>query len=592
MATVYLAEDLRHERKVALKVLRPELAAVVGADRFLAEIKTTANLQHPHILPLHDSGEADGFLFYVMPYVAGESLRDRLDREHQLPVSDAVAITRKLAQALDYAHREGVVHRDIKPANVLMVDGNPVISDFGIALAVGAAGGGRLTETGLSLGTPHYMSPEQATGDPHVGPASDTYSLGCLLYEMLAGEPPHSGNTAQAVLASILAREVEPVTRHRPNVPLNVESAIRKALQRTAADRFRSAEGFASALADGRYRYGPADDDSVTYSKGRRLMLPAALAAALIAGWAIGRAGDTTGPGPVRRSTIELARQDLIESGDWGIQPLAASGDRLVYRVAARFEGLPEGAFAVSRVGELWSRSFEDGETIVLEGTRGAHGVFLSPDGESVGYFDLDSRELRRVPIDGGPVERITSVVEEPFLGGAWTSDGEILYAVPSGIWRVPVSGGAPRPVTTPESGRVLHRQPRPIPGRDGIVFTITEDGTHRVTILLSGSEPHLLVEGHTPTVTESGELLFARGAFRASGSLWIAPLSPDRSELSEEPARLQDGLRIESLGGEVAPYVIAEDGTLLYVPDDVGRGHRTRSCRPVRQLHPPGEPG
>ena len=173
MATVYLADDLKHKRKVALKVLKPNLAAVVGAERFLAEIETTANLTHPHILPLFDSGEADGFLFYVMPYMEGESLRERLDREHQLPVDEAVKITTDLAEALDYAHRHKIIHRDIKPANILMHEGRPLIADFGIALAVGAAGGGRLTETGLSLGTPFYMSPEQATGDQFVGSAAN-----------------------------------------------------------------------------------------------------------------------------------------------------------------------------------------------------------------------------------------------------------------------------------------------------------------------------------------------------------------------------------------------------------------------------------
>ena len=182
MATVYLADDLKHERKVALKVLKPELAAVVGADRFLAEIKTTANLQHPHILPLFDSGEADSFLFYVMPHIQGESLRERLDREYQLPVDEAVRIATDVAEALDYAHRHRVIHRDIKPGNVLIHDGQPVISDFGIALAVGVAGGGRLTETGLSLGTPHYMSPEQATGDQHLGRVQPTLILYTMAY--------------------------------------------------------------------------------------------------------------------------------------------------------------------------------------------------------------------------------------------------------------------------------------------------------------------------------------------------------------------------------------------------------------------------
>ena len=174
---------------------------MVGAERFLAEIKTTANLQHPHILPLFDSGEADSFVFYVMPFVEGESLRERLDREHQLPVDEAVKITTDLAEALDYAHRHDVIHRDIKPANILMHEGRPLIADFGIALAVGAAGGGRMTETGLSLGTPFYMSPEQATGEQFVGPATDTYTLGAVLYEMLTGDPPYMGSTAQAVHA-------------------------------------------------------------------------------------------------------------------------------------------------------------------------------------------------------------------------------------------------------------------------------------------------------------------------------------------------------------------------------------------------------
>ena len=222
MATVYLAADLRHERKVALKVLKPELAAVVGAERFLAEIKTTANLQHPHILALYDSGEADGFLFFVGPFVEGESLRDRLDREKQLPVEDAVRIASEVADALDYAHRQRVIHRDIKPGNILLHEGRVLVADFGIALAVGAAGGDRITETGLSLGTPHYMSPEQAIGDQQVGPPTDTYALGCVLYEMLVGTPPYIGGTAQAVLGKIITGTPDPVTEHREGPPPHV----------------------------------------------------------------------------------------------------------------------------------------------------------------------------------------------------------------------------------------------------------------------------------------------------------------------------------------------------------------------------------
>src|SRR6185437_12914272 len=198
MATVYLAQDIRHTRQVAVKVLRPELAAVIGAERFLGEIKLTANLQHPHILPLFDSGEADSFLFYVMPFVEGETLRRRLDREKQLPVPDALRIATEVASALDYAHRHGVVHRDIKPENILLHDGQAMVADFGIALAASKAGGDRMTETGMSLGTPHYMSPEQAMGEREITGRSDVYALGVVTYEMLTGDPPFTGSTAQA----------------------------------------------------------------------------------------------------------------------------------------------------------------------------------------------------------------------------------------------------------------------------------------------------------------------------------------------------------------------------------------------------------
>jgi serine/threonine protein kinase len=225
MATVYLAQDLKHHRKVAVKVLKPELAAVVGTERFLAEIRTTANLSHPHILPLHDSGEADGFLFYVMPYVEGESLRERLDRDGQLPVEEAVRIAGRVADALNAAHADGVIHRDLKPGNILFQKGEPVVADFGIALAVSAAGEGRLTETGLSLGTPYYMSPEQAVGDETPTAASDVYSLGCVLYEMLTGEPPHTGSSAQAILGKILLADVTRPTKLRRTIPANVEGA-------------------------------------------------------------------------------------------------------------------------------------------------------------------------------------------------------------------------------------------------------------------------------------------------------------------------------------------------------------------------------
>jgi eukaryotic-like serine/threonine-protein kinase len=240
MATVYLAEDLKHHRPVAIKVLRPELAAVLGAERFVQEIQTTAALQHPHILPLFDSGQADGFLYYVMPYIEGETLRTRLDREKQLGIDEAVKITREVADALDYAHRHGVIHRDIKPENILLHDGRPMVADFGIALALSAAAGGRMTETGMSLGTPHYMSPEQATADRDITARSDIYSLASVLYEMLTGEPPHMGTSAQQIIMKIVTDTARPVTELRKSVPPNVAAAVAQALEKLPADRSRA----------------------------------------------------------------------------------------------------------------------------------------------------------------------------------------------------------------------------------------------------------------------------------------------------------------------------------------------------------------
>ncbi|HSB55026.1 MAG TPA: serine/threonine-protein kinase, partial [Gemmatimonadales bacterium] len=248
MATVYLAQDLKHDRKVAVKVLRPELAAMLGADRFLLEIRTTAGLQHPNILPLFDSGSADGFLYYVMPFVEGESLRDRMQRERQLPVAESVAITAQVAAALAHAHERGIVHRDIKPDNIMFSSGQAVVADFGIARAVGAAGGEQLTVTGMAVGTPAYMSPEQSAGESEVDGRSDLYSLASVLYEMLAGEPPFTGQTAAAIISKRLAAPTPAVRVVRATVPERVDQALQRALQRTPADRFRTVTEFAEAL--------------------------------------------------------------------------------------------------------------------------------------------------------------------------------------------------------------------------------------------------------------------------------------------------------------------------------------------------------
>ncbi len=251
MATVYLAEDLKLHRQVAIKVLRPELAASLGADRFLQEIELTAKLQHPQILPLHEAGEADGFLYYVMPYIEGESLRDRLEREGTLPVEDAIKITDDIGAALSYADGRGVVHRDIKPENVLLTGGRAVVADFGIARAVTAAGGERLTGTGLAIGTPAYMSPEQSMGQEDVDGRSDVYALGCVVYEMVAGRPPFEGTTPQALLAKHAVDTVPGLRASDPAIPVYVERAVERALAKSPADRFQSASAFAEALTSG-----------------------------------------------------------------------------------------------------------------------------------------------------------------------------------------------------------------------------------------------------------------------------------------------------------------------------------------------------
>src|SRR5438552_18739572 len=248
MATVYLAQDRKHHRQVAIKVLKPELAAALGPERFLREIDTAARLTHPHILPLHDSGEAAGLLYYVMPYVEGETLRDRLEREGQLPLEEAVRITREVASALSYAHSHDVVHRDIKPENILLSGGEAVVADFGIARAITQAAGSKLTETGLPVGTPAYMSPEQASGGGPIDGRSDVYSLACVLYEMLVGEPPYTGPSAQVVIAKRFTDPVPSVRRLRETIPPAIDAAVSKALAKAPVDRFVTAAQFAEAL--------------------------------------------------------------------------------------------------------------------------------------------------------------------------------------------------------------------------------------------------------------------------------------------------------------------------------------------------------
>jgi TolB-like protein len=338
MATVYLAHDLRHDRPVALKVLKPALAASLGTERFLLEIRVTARLQHPHILPLLDSGEAvvsrpTTFLYYVMPYVEGESLRDRLTRERQLPVEDALRIAGDVAGALAYAHGRGVVHRDVKPENILLSNGQAMVADFGVARAVSLCGGERLTETGLALGTPHYMSPEQVAGDPSLDARSDVYALGCVLYEMLAGEPPFTGPTAQAVAARSLVEPAPPIRRARPAVPDQVESVITRALAKVPADRFAGAAEFGQALS----RAAAAPTVPPRSVAGGRWRLPAVVVLGLLAAAAVLLLRGRQASGIIAPAS-SIAVLPFTPSGP--DTALSRLGRDLVYTLSAELDGL------------------------------------------------------------------------------------------------------------------------------------------------------------------------------------------------------------------------------------------------------------
>jgi Tol biopolymer transport system component len=461
MATVYLAQDLKHDRKVAVKVLRPELAAVIGAERFLSEIKTTANLQHPHILPLFDSGAADSFLYYVMPFIEGESLRDRLNREKQLPLGDAVRIASEVASALDYAHRHGVIHRDIKPENILLHDGRAQVADFGIALAASKAGGSRMTETGMSLGTPTYMSPEQAMGEREITARSDVYALGCVTYEMLVGEPPFTGPTAQAIVAKVVTESPRPLLPKRHTIPANVEAAVMTALEKMPADRFASAAEFAAALGDAHYHSTSATVATPAVGRpgarpGWRARLPILLAG--LAGLAIGALALSM----LRRPTAPLVtRYGLALPPSQAPEPNSAAipspdGSRIAY-VGPAGAGM-----------QLWIKQRDRYEATPLTGTGGVDNFTWSPDGQWIA-FTLQG-QLKKIPAIGGAAVGLTdSVSTNPGL--AWLEDGTIVYVQQGGrgLRRISADGGE---ATVLLNDSLAVAFPSPLPKGRGVLFT------------------------------------------------------------------------------------------------------------------------
>ncbi len=435
---------------------------MLGAERFVQEIKTTAALQHPHILPLFDSGSADGFLYYVMPFIDGETLRTKLDRETQLGVEEAVRITTDVADALDYAHHQGVIHRDIKPENILLHNGRPMVADFGIALALSAAAGGRMTETGLSLGTPHYMSPEQATAEKEITARSDIYSLGSVCYEMLAGQPPHLGGSAQQIIMKIIAEDAQPVTSLRKSVPPNVAAAVGKSLEKLPADRFDSAQAFRAALVDPHFTVSGVAAGAVAAHPGpASLRLPIALGAALVvmtavAAWALLR---PTPPRRVIRYGLALPADQKPVSGGFAV--ITSDGSRIVY------------AGPGTRPGQwqLWIKPRDGLTATPLAGTAGVTAAAISPDDEWIAF--VVGGILQKVPLAGGATVDLFHGTASVQGSVAWLDDGTIVFlnAVvgPRAIRRIPADGGDPEDVWTSDS--LLPTALAPLPGGRGVLF-------------------------------------------------------------------------------------------------------------------------
>ena len=478
MATVYLAHDLKHDRDVAIKVLHPDLGAALGGERFLSEIRTTARLQHPHILPLLDSGEADGLLYYVMPLVTGETLRARLERERQLPIVDAVRIAREVASALDYAHRQNVIHCDIKPENILLHDGSALVADFGIALAVQSAGGARMTQTGLSLGTPQYMSPEQAMGERTIDARSDIYALGAVTYEMLAGDAPFLGSCVQAIVAKVLSEKPTPLHTLRDTVPEHIEAAVLTALAKLPADRFASAAEFASALGA---------SPTVSSTSGARRAAPVSRATRVlrVVPWLVTAAVSVLAAVVVvqRRAPASFMATSRQQVTLWKVPlplPLDAGAQVIAHEAAIA----PDGSAIVysdsTPSGRMLFRKARDAaEAVPLAGTERGVSPFYSPDGKWIAFATTDG-VLRKLPAtgEGGAVTLARADVSAAYKFGAWLEDGSIVYTLSRRIARVS-SDGSPMP--PPNIAKFLRgglekndvQSVGPLPGARGFLFSV-----------------------------------------------------------------------------------------------------------------------
>jgi eukaryotic-like serine/threonine-protein kinase len=567
MATVYRALDRKHQRDVAIKVLHPDLGAALGAERFLSEIRTTARLQHPHILPLLDSGDAGGLLYYVMPLVTGETLRARLERETQLPIDDAIAIAREIADALGYAHSLGVIHRDIKPENILLRDGHALVADFGIALAVEAAGA-RITQTGLSLGTPQYMSPEQAMGERTIDRRSDVYSLGAVTYEMLVGEPPFTGPSVQAIVARILADEPRSLAAQRKAVPAGVEHAITRALQKLPADRFSTVAEFASAL----------DQDAPSPARSRPRARSAssargwAFAAGAVAMLAIGARAATLlrRPAPaterVRMLAITLPdsmrvafKGSLGSPGGQGSVNVSADGRRIAWVGTAGHDGIGV---------RLYVRDMGSFVISAVPGSAGAFAPFLSRDGSRLGYFS--GRELRETNLANGETRVLARDLVLP-SGATYLDNGSILTALESGRLTLIAPGGTMRPLPVSAAagdGRIGAVNFPSATAGDRYVVGVIRGGPLVVISLADGA-----IRRIRPFATgDSAAGIFGAAPKAAGGRLyWLerdvvlsARFDAEGARLVSDPVPVVSGVRGDVLGA--ADFDVADDGTLVFV--------------------------
>ncbi len=553
MATVYLARDVRHGRKVAIKVLKQDLAARLGSERFVQEIKVTASLQHPNILPLYDSGAADEFLYYVMPCVDGESLRAKLDRDRQLSVEETIQIARAVAAALDYAHEHGIVHRDIKPENVLLQRGQALVADFGIALAVSAAGGTRLTEVGLSIGTPHYMSPEQAAGDRALDARSDIYSMGAITYEMLTGDPPHNAGSVQAVIAKILAEKPSPISQSRDLVPANVDAAVQRALAKSPADRFARAAHFADALANPGFRLPITGEVRIGAVRGEPIRTTrlwagafATLAIGLFAGWSVRTAtAPRAGPSETRPAVFFLP----LDSGAAvpGYPAFSPDGTVLVY---------PAGDAGSNR---LYLRQLKDPIPTPIPKTEGASSAFFSADGEWVGF--LADQSLKKVRLEDGS-EGVIAPYVEGLAGATWREDDTILLAMlPRGsLFEVSARGGVPTPLViaqrTFDSGFFF---PHFLPGGEAVLFNTEAAGGLVGVLDLKTGERKTFGRGLRPSFIETGHLIFAN----PEGRLAIQTFDLKHLDTIGTPSVLPEALGV-GIGN--AFYSVSRGGALAII--------------------------